>query len=139
MVFTATADGYKPAAKTVSLTAGKVDTVDFVMEVADATPVQPPPGSTAPPQNTQQNTQQQNRAQQTASAPSDSGILRITPDPLSAEILVEDRSMGFGRMQLTLSVGQHTVKFRSPNCVEAVTVTVQKGDRAPLSHKMSCG
>ena len=68
----------------------------------------------------------------------DSGNARIAVDPLTAEIYVGDSLAGTGRLAMRLPLGQHTLKFRTPACVEVVQVTIVKGPPATVAHKMAC-
>ena len=68
----------------------------------------------------------------------DSGNVRITVEPLTTEIYVGDRLAGQGRLAARLPLGAHTLKFRTPACMETVQVTITKGPPAILTHKMGC-
>lgn len=68
----------------------------------------------------------------------DSGTLRIAVSPLTAEIFIGDRSMGFGRVQIRLPLGSHTLKFRTPGCTDTRVVLLAKGPQEAITHRMSC-
>ena len=68
----------------------------------------------------------------------DSGSVRIAVAPLTTEVFFDDRSVGFGRVQLRAAIGTHTLKFRSPGCTETLQVTVSKGPQAVIAHRISC-
>jgi len=68
----------------------------------------------------------------------DSETVRIAVVPLTAEIFVDNRSVGFGRISLRVPVGAHVVKFRTPGCTDMKQIVVATGDRAPIAHTMSC-
>ena len=69
----------------------------------------------------------------------DSETVRIVAEPLTTEIFIDNQSVGFGRAAVRVAVGAHTIKFRSPTCVDLEKVVVAKGDRSPVTHRMSCG
>jgi hypothetical protein len=71
------------------------------------------------------------------SAP-DSGTLRVAVEPLTTEIFIGDRSAGYGRVQLRLPLGNHTLKFRSPRCTDTLVVALEKGPQSAVTHRMSC-
>jgi len=71
-------------------------------------------------------------------APPDSETVRIAVEPLTTEIFVDNRSSGFGRAAVRVAVGTHVLKFRSPNCTDTRQILVTTGDRAPITHRMSC-
>jgi hypothetical protein len=68
----------------------------------------------------------------------DSGALRIAVDPLTTEVFLDDRSVGFGRVQLRVALGGHTLKFRSPGCTETKQIVVAKGPQAVIAHQVKC-
>jgi hypothetical protein len=68
----------------------------------------------------------------------DSETVRIMTEPLTTEIFVDNQSVGFGRVAIRLPVGPHTLKFRSPTCVQSRPYLVAKGDRSPVAHRMNC-
>ena len=68
----------------------------------------------------------------------DSETVRIAVMPLTAEIFVDNRSVGFGRVALRAAVGAHTIKFRTPACTDTKQLVVATGDRTPIAHRMSC-
>jgi len=68
----------------------------------------------------------------------DSETVRIVVDPLTTEIIVDNQAVGFGRVAMRVPIGMHVFKFRSPNCTDTKQIVVAKGDRAPISHRMSC-
>ena len=68
----------------------------------------------------------------------DSGNMRVTVDPLTTEIYIADKLVGFGRLATRLPLGQHTLKFRTPDCIEERKVVVEKGPPTIVAHKMSC-
>lgn len=68
----------------------------------------------------------------------DSGNLRIAVDPLTTEVFLDDRSVGFGRVQLRVALGNHVLKFRSPSCTETKPIMVSKGPQSVISHKVNC-
>jgi hypothetical protein len=72
-------------------------------------------------------------------AVADSETVRITVQPLTSEIFIDNRPAGFGRVMVHLPIGAHMLKFRSPSCVDTMTIAVAKGDRNPVAHRMSCG
>ena len=74
----------------------------------------------------------------TALAVPDSANVRVTVDPLIAEIYIADKLVGFGRLTTQLPVGRHTIKFRTPACVEERVVEVTKGPPTVVNHKMGC-
>lgn len=68
----------------------------------------------------------------------DSGSMRVTVDPLTTEIYIADKLVGFGRLATRLPLGEHTLKFRTPDCIEEQRVVVGKGPPTIVTHKMSC-
>jgi len=71
-------------------------------------------------------------------AAADSETFRIVVEPLTTEIFVDGRSVGFGRAAVRVAIGAHALKFRLPNCIDTRQFAVAKGDRSPISHRMSC-
>ena len=69
----------------------------------------------------------------------DSGNIRVAVEPLTTEIFVGDRSVGFGRVQLRLPLGNHTVKFRSPACTEVRAISIVKGPQSVITDQVTNG
>jgi hypothetical protein len=69
----------------------------------------------------------------------DSGDVRIAVSPLTAEIYVDDRLIGFGRVAIRLPVGNHGLKFRTPSCTDTRALLIAKGPPSVLTQQMSCG
>jgi hypothetical protein len=68
----------------------------------------------------------------------DSGNMRVTVDPLTTEIYIADKLVGFGRLATRLPLGQHVLKFRTPDCIEERRIVVEKGPPTIVTHKMNC-
>ena len=68
----------------------------------------------------------------------DSGTIRLTIDPLTTEIYIADKLVAYGRLATRLPLGQHTLKFRTPDCIETRSIVVVKGPPTIVTHKMSC-
>jgi serine/threonine protein kinase len=134
LVFQATAPGYQDAEQAVQLTARTSDTITFEMklnEVATNQPVTPNLPATQP-------TPTQSSTSGSASSASQAKeSVRIVATPLTAEIFVDDRSYGFGRVQVPLTLGQHTVRIRTPNCNKDRSIIVTTGMRDAVS--VDCG
>jgi hypothetical protein len=110
---TATAAGYEPLAKVVTLTAGRLDTVYFNMTTMQAAIA----------------AQNQQTRQFTPLAPRDSGDVRLVVMPPQAEIFIDDVRIGSGRTAKRIPVGPHTVRYSSPGCdAETRSITINKGE-----------
>jgi len=109
---TATADGYEPLAKTVTLVAGKTDTVLFIMSTKSAV------------------ASAQNQARQNLPlAPRDSEQVRFVVRPPYAAVYVDGQQLGSGMIARKIPVGAHTVRYSAPNCdAEDRSITVVKGE-----------
>jgi len=60
-------------------------------------------------------------------ATADSGSVRFIVAPLHAQIVVNERVVGTGRIERRLPVGSHVVKYRAPDCdEEEVRITVSR-------------
>jgi serine/threonine protein kinase len=136
VVFQASAPGYKEAQKTVLLRADNVDTVEFTWETLEvATNNQP--ATNVP---VSQPIAPQNRPSSSGSQASQAKEeVRITVTPVTAEIFVDGGPVGFGRTVTQLTIGEHTLKFRTPNCTDDKKIIVERGNREPVIHTMSCG
>jgi serine/threonine protein kinase len=109
----ATADGYEPLAKVVTLTAGKLDTVYFNMTTRSAAVA----------------AQNQQARQFTPAAPRDSEQVRFVVRPPYANIFVDGQQLGAGMVARKIPVGPHQVKYSAPNCdSEDRSITVTKGE-----------
>jgi serine/threonine protein kinase len=109
----ATADGYEPLAKTVTLAAGKLDTMYFSMTTRQAAVA----------------AQNQQTRQFTPLAPRDSEQVRFAVRPPYALVFVDGQQLGTGMFQKKVPVGGHTVKYSAPNCdSEDRSIMVVKGE-----------
>ena len=68
----------------------------------------------------------------------DSGNIRIAVTPLTTEIWIGDRSVGFGRVAMRLPVGSYMLRFRGTGCIDSLAVRIEKGPRPAITHRMSC-
>jgi hypothetical protein len=110
---TATADGYEPLAKVVSLTAGKLDTVYFSMTTRQAAVA----------------AQSQQARANLPIIPRDSEQVRFAVRPPFAYVFVDNQQVGTGMFARKIPVGPHTVKYSAPNCdSEDRSITVTKGE-----------
>jgi serine/threonine protein kinase len=110
---TASADGYEQMLKTVTLAAGKLDTMYFNMTTRQAAAA----------------AQNQGTRQFTPLAPRDSEQVRFAVRPPYAAVFVDNQQLGTGMFQKKVPVGPHTVKYSAPNCdSEDRSITVNKGE-----------
>ncbi len=111
---TVRAPGHVTATRIVTVTAGITDTIQFSLVPLSAAA------------NTPAATQSRPAATQ-ATVSRDSGAVRFIVSPLHAEIVVNGRVVGSGRIERRLPVGSHTVTFRAPSCdPEQRSVTVER-------------
>src|SRR6185503_12744934 len=113
----AIAPGYEQLSSAVVVEAGRNDTAYLTMK--------PLVSQTAA--QTQQSSQR--REELTPLAPRDSSEVRLAVIPLYADILIDGRKIGSGRVRTTLPVGPHTVRYTALNCdAEDRSITVVKGE-----------
>ncbi|HMC55555.1 MAG TPA: serine/threonine-protein kinase [Gemmatimonadaceae bacterium] len=112
----ATAPGYEPLSTAIVMEAGRNDTIYLTMKPLNAQPGTP--------------TVQQQRPQEfIPAAPRDSSEVRLAVIPLYADILIDGRKVGSGRVRTTLPVGPHTVRYNALNCdAEDRSIAVVKGE-----------
>jgi serine/threonine protein kinase len=67
-------------------------------------------------------------------ASADSGLVRFIVNPPHAEIVVDGRVIGTGRLlQRKVSVGSHTVLYRAPSCdPEEVLITIARNEQVKI-------
>jgi serine/threonine protein kinase len=112
----AVAPGYDPLSTAIVVEAGRTDTVYLTMK---------PLGS----QTTVQSVQQQRPQEFAPMAPRDSSEVRLAVIPLYADILIDGRKVGSGRVRASVPVGPHTVRYTAANCdAEDRSITVVKGE-----------
>jgi serine/threonine protein kinase len=107
----ATLTGYEPLDQSVTIVAGRTDTLVLNMRQAVAqtqTPFGRPP----------------------VRAVVDSGPVRFVVMPPHAEISVDGTRIGVGRfLQRNVAVGPHTIRYAAPNCdTEEIQIAVVKGE-----------
>jgi hypothetical protein len=124
----AIAPGYEQLSSAVVVEAGRNDTVYLTMKPLVA-------------QAGGQTQQVQTRREDIAPpAPRDSSEVRLAVIPLYADILIDGRKVGSGRVRTSLPVGPHMVRYTALNCdAEDRSITVVKGE--PLivpNYTMTC-
>jgi serine/threonine protein kinase len=111
----ASAPGYAPLFASVTIQAGKTDTVRLTMTPSSA---QPTGGS---------------GRQTTLRVPTDSGEFRTGVSPNHAEIWVDGTRIGTGRVSKWLPIGSHTVQYRATGCATVeLPVMIVKNTMTPL-------
>jgi hypothetical protein len=56
---------------------------------------------------------------------------------VTAEIFVDNKSVGFGKAQVSLTLGSHTVRIRAPNCTQERPIIVETNQRDAVL--VNCG
>jgi serine/threonine protein kinase len=130
MVFVATKAGYKDARQTVNLKAETEDTITFDMQPVELATT---PAATTPNVSVTQPVAPRNNA----SAPAQKEMVRIVATPVTAEIFVDNKSVGFGKAQVSLTLGSHTVRIRAPNCTQERPIIVETNQRDAVL--VNCG
>jgi len=113
----AIAPGYEQLSSSFVIEAGRNDTVYFTMKPLVS-------------QNVAQTQQQQQRREEFVPvAPRDSSEVRLAVVPLYADIMIDGRKIGSGRVRTSLPVGPHQVRYTALNCdAEDRSITVVKGE-----------
>jgi hypothetical protein len=132
MVFVAQKPGYKDNTQIVTLKAETEDTITFDMQPVELAAT---PTTTAPSATVIQPVAPRNNS---SSAPAQAKeMVRIVATPASAEIFVDGNSVGYGKAQVSLSLGSHTVRIRTPDCNKDTPIIVQANQRDAVVVK--CG
>jgi serine/threonine protein kinase len=121
----ATADGFEPRSRDLTVAAGRTDTVDMSMSpLSAAAPVAAAPQTARP-------------------APvrivADSSEVRFVILPTHAEVMLDNRKLGQGRFRMKLPVGEHALRLTAFGCrTEPIDIVVRKDISQVVSRTLSC-
>ena len=122
----ASAPDYSPTPRQFTVRAGELDTLMVSLVRGNVGAVASSP---TPPQG----------QRPAAGSVADSGVVRFIVTPAHAEIVVDGRVIGTGRLlQRRVPVGNHTVLYRAPNCdPEQLQISVVRGDPVKILEPVS--